>query len=381
MIRVLEFADVINRFDFIDTLVHYADASEFEMSVCVRSEQHNISAPEYDSNTKYRLLSGNSRRDALSTAWKLSKILKEWEIDVLHAHHFEQMIVGWMATRLNPKTRLVVGRHYSDSIYRNVNKFKRNGLLKLEKWINNAAARIIVPSDMIANILTERQGVDPEKVDVVYYGFVPQKYTAVGESDITAKRTELGMEGRYVVANFSRLHEEKGHRYLIEAVSIAKSKLPDLLVLIVGEGPERTKIESQIERLGLGDTVKLLGWRTDAMAIMSSVDAVVQSTLQEAFSQVMCEAMWLAKPLLMTDVSGARDIIEDGWNGMIVPMADPKSLGEGMIRLARDPELRSTLGRNGRSRVAEKLTIDKTIKHYEDSFRKAAKKKSRRTGS
>src|SRR5829696_2026482 len=118
MIRVLEFADVINRSDFIDTIVQHADPAEFEMSVCVRTEDHNIARPEFSANTKYKLLPGNSRRDAVQTAWRLSKLLSEWHIDILHAHHFEQAIVGWMATRFHKRTKLVIGRHYSDSMYR-----------------------------------------------------------------------------------------------------------------------------------------------------------------------------------------------------------------------------------------------------------------------
>jgi glycosyltransferase involved in cell wall biosynthesis len=371
MIRVMQFADVINRFDFIDTLVHYADKSEFEMSVCVRTEEHNILAPEYSNGTRYKLLPGNSRRDAVQTAWRLSRLLRDWGVDVLHAHHFEQIVIGWLATRLQSGTKLVVGRHYSDSIYRNPNELKRKGLLALEQRINRDAARIIVPSKMIADILTERQGVDAGKVDVVHYGFVTEKYAAVSEAETAAKRGELGMDGRFVVGNFSRLHEEKGHRYLLEAAAIVRETIPELLVLIVGEGPDREDIERRISELELTETVRLLGWRKDAMAIMSAVDSVAQSTLQEAFSQVMCEALWLGRPLLMTDVSGVRDIIEDGVNGIVVPTADPSTLADGITRLGRDPEFRKRLGEKGRDFVNQNLTIDKMMPHYEKSFRRA----------
>src|SRR5690606_2316902 len=106
MIRVLQFADIINRHDFIDTIVEYADRERFEVSVCVRSEQHNIARPDFGPDVRYHYLPGNSRRDAVQTAWKLSQLLKEWKIDILHAHHFEQAIVGWLATRFNRSTKL-----------------------------------------------------------------------------------------------------------------------------------------------------------------------------------------------------------------------------------------------------------------------------------
>ncbi|MCV5959949.1 glycosyltransferase, partial [Escherichia coli] len=85
--------------------------------------------------------------------------------------------------------------------------------------------------------------------------------------------------------------------------------MPEILALLVGEGPERQNLERQIKELALEGNVILAGWRRDALTIMAAADAVVQSTLQEAFSQVMCEAMWMGKPLVMTDVSGAADVI------------------------------------------------------------------------
>jgi glycosyltransferase involved in cell wall biosynthesis len=371
MIRVLEFADVINKADFIDTIVQHADPAAFEMSVCVRTEEHNIARPNFPSGTKYRLLPGNTRRDAVQTAWRLARLLKEWKIDILHAHHFEQAMVAWIATRIYRKTKLVIGRHYSDSIYRQPSGLKRRSLLIVEQIVNRAATRLIVPSRMIFEILTERQGIDAGKIDLVLYGFDPGKYAAVSDSAVAAARREFGMDGRFVVGNFSRLHEEKGQRYLIEAAALAQENIPDLLVLIVGEGAERASLEKQIGRLGLGDSVKLLGWRKDAMAIMSAADIVVQSTLQEAFSQVMCEALWLEKPLVITEVSGAEDIIEDGANGVIVPKANAASLSSAIEKLAADENERRRLAANGRRFIEENLTIEKMIGKFEASFRKA----------
>ncbi len=370
MIRILEFADVINRSDFIDTIVQFADPAEFEVSVCVRSEEHNIAKPEFSPKTKYKFLAGNSRRDAVRTAWKLSRLLKEWKIDILHAHHFEQAVVGWMATRFCRSSKLVIGRHYSDSIYRQQSKYKKKGLLAVEQIINKAAKRIIVPSVYILNILKDQQGVDPKKVDVVLYGFDPKKYSSISDQNVKLVQEGLGMEDRIVFGNFSRLHEEKGHRYLVEAAKGVVAEIPNALVLIVGEGNERAALEKQIETNDLCNTVKLLGWRKDAMEIMSACDVVVQSTLQEAFSQVMCEALWLQKPLIISDVSGAVDIINEA-TGVMVPKGDAHALSSAMIELAKDTEKRREIGENGSNFVNRELSIDKMIKEYEDSFRKA----------
>ena len=247
---------------------------------------------------------------------------------------------------------------------------KRRSLLAVEQIINRSARRIIVPSKFIFDILTERQKVNADKIDVVLYGFDPEKYSSVKEAETARVRSELGLDGRVVFGNFSRLHEEKGHRYLIEAARSVVRDIPEAVVLIVGEGQERAALEDQIAANGLEANVKLLGWRRDAMAIMSAVDVVVQSTLQEAFSQVMCEALWLGKPLIIPEVSGAVDIIDKD-KGRLIKKADASALADAMIDLARNRLERARLGENGRAFVSRELTIDKMIGHYESSFRKA----------
>jgi glycosyltransferase involved in cell wall biosynthesis len=371
MIRVLEFADIVNRYDFIDNIVRYADRRRFELTVCVRSEDSNIARPEYGQDVKYFYLPGNSRRDAPMTAYKLAQILRQNAIDILHTHHYEQAIVGWMATRLCRRTKLVIGRHYSDAIYRNPNPIKRKALLAIEQRINRDAARIIVPSQMILEILTRRQSIPAEKIDLVHYGFEPKKYNLPSEDEIDSVRQQLGTAGVFSIANFSRYHEEKGHVYLIRAAAKIREKTNAFKIFLIGEGAERFRLEEEIKRLGLEDNVVLTGWRRDAMAIMAAVDAIAQSTLQEAFSQVMCEAMWMRKPLIMTDVSGAADVIEDGFNGLIVPKADSDALADAIIRLMQNADLRLRLGKNGFDTIQNRLSIDRQIALYEDSFEKA----------
>ena len=369
MIKILEFADVINKADFIDTIVQNIDRERFEVSVCVRSEDHNIARPEFPADVKYRFLPGNSRKDAIQTAWKLSRLLKEWKIDVIHAHHFEPGFVAYLATRFYPKTKLVIGRHYSDTIYRQPSAMKQKALLAMERLKNKAARRIIVPSKFIFDILIE-QGVPAEKVDVVLYGYDPEKYAVVSDDTVNAVRNEFGLDGKTTFANFGRLHEEKGQRYLISAFAKLVEKRPESFLLIVGEGTQRAALQRQIDDLGLTENVKIAGWRTDAMVIMAAIDVVVQSTLQEAFSQVMCEALWMKRPLVITDVSGAVDII-DGTNGIMVPRGNVEELFEAMELLSGDRELRATLGRNGNEFVERELAIDKIITQYEASFERA----------
>jgi glycosyltransferase involved in cell wall biosynthesis len=365
MIRVLQFADIINRYDFIDNIVRGVDRRRFAVGICVRSPAHNIEAPVFDASVPFWTLNGVSRRQGLRAAFQLAGILRRWKTDILHTHHYDQALIGWIASRLYPKARLVIGRHYSDSIYRGTSGPKRRLLLALEQVANRAAARIVVPSTMIREILVQRQGIDPSKVDLVTYGFAPEKYELPDPEAIHRVRRELGLEGRFVLGNFARLHEEKGHRYLLQAMADLRPKLPQLTLLISGDGPERKALERQINDLDLGGVVRLLGWRRDAMRLMAAVDAVVQPTLQEAFSQVMVEALWMGKPLIITDVGGATDIICDSTNGLLVPKGDAPALAGAIDRVVGSAPLRERLITNGKRYVQARLTVSEMSSKFE----------------
>src|SRR5690606_2967699 len=100
MIRVLQFADFVNRYDFIDSIVRWADPSRFEIGVCVRTRHSNIEPPNYSSRIPFWILEGLSRKDIPRTAYRLARLLREWQADILHAHHYDQALIGLLATRM-----------------------------------------------------------------------------------------------------------------------------------------------------------------------------------------------------------------------------------------------------------------------------------------
>lgn len=104
MIRVLQFADVTNRYDFIDNIVQRADRDQFEIGVCVRSSASHIEAPVYADDTPRWVLNGTSRRQIPRAAYQLAHLLRRWRADILHTHLYDEAVIGWLATRIYPKT-------------------------------------------------------------------------------------------------------------------------------------------------------------------------------------------------------------------------------------------------------------------------------------
>ena len=364
-IKVLHFTDIVNRFDFIDNVIRYVDKDKFEVGLCLTNPNSNIQSASYPDDFPLWVIESKGRRSFPRVVRELARVLRTWGADIIHTHHYDPAVIGFLATRLYPQTKLVVGRHYSDAIYRIPSKVKRHVYLMVENAVNSAAARIIVPSKYIREILVDWQGINADKVDIIHYGFDPEKYSLPSEDEINTLRNEMGLEGKFVIGTFARLDRGKGHRFLLEAVSQLSVELPHLVWLIVGDGPERRDLERRVAEKGLEGRAVFLGWRRDAIKLMAAIDVVVQPTLHEAFSQVMIEALWMKRPLIITEVGGAVDIIRDGENGILVPKEDPKALASAISRLACDQGLRERLGGNGHAFVNESLTASKVVRCYE----------------
>ena len=115
----------------------------------------------------------------------------------------------------------MLGRHYSDTLYRLPSGLKSRIYVALEQIANHRASRIVVPSTFVRDLLVQRQRIGSEQIDVIHYGFQPKKYL-VDSGDIAELRQDLGLTGAYTLATFGHLHPEKGHRFLLRAPRYAR---------------------------------------------------------------------------------------------------------------------------------------------------------------
>jgi glycosyltransferase involved in cell wall biosynthesis len=178
-------------------------------------------------------------------------------------------------------------------------------------------------------------------------------------------RADLGIADSFAVATVGRIVPKKGHRYMVQALQALGDELPDLVWLVLGDGPDRARLQESVRASAIEDRVRFLGWRTDAVKVVGAVDAVVQPTLQEGYSQVMVEALWMGTPLVMTEVSGATDLIRSGETGLLVRRADPSALAAAIRALHDDQALRTRVASNARADVASKLTLERVIPRFE----------------
>ena len=151
---------------------------------------------------------------------------------------------------------------------------------------------------------------------------------------------------------------------LIYSMCIITKKEPDAQLILVGDGPERHRIERLIDKLDLRRNILVTGYRSDVAAMMNCADALVLCSETENAPLTILEGMSCGLPIIATNVGGIPEQVQDGKNGFIVPVKHPEEIAETALKLNADENLLAVMGANARKTVLERYTKDKVIKEY-----------------
>lgn len=178
----------------------------------------------------------------------------------------------------------------------------------------------------------------------------------------------------FTIITVAALEEKKGHRYLLEACKLALQSGVEIQCEFIGDGPERTYLESQIIKLGLQDYVTLWGSqaRTEVIKLLQRADLMVLPSIclasgkQEGIPVALMEALAIGLPVIATDISGISELVEHGKSGLLVPERDAVALADAIIHLIQNPDLSSELGENGRRKILVDFNLEKNSKRLHE---------------
>jgi glycosyltransferase involved in cell wall biosynthesis len=139
---------------------------------------------------------------------------------------------------------------------------------------------------------------------------------------------------------------------------------------LVGTGEYRDQLEEVTRRFGLQDHVRFLGWRNDVLAIMAAADIIVHPSREDALSQALIESLMLGCPIIATDISGVRDILDDGRFGVIVPPADSEALRGALERVILHLDDARERARRGRKHIIEYMDARAVANAYTECYKK-----------
>jgi glycosyltransferase involved in cell wall biosynthesis len=302
---------------------------------------------------------------------RLAQEVRTHNIQVLHAHQYTPFFYAALAKLWGARSvRLMFtehGRHYPDE----VSRLRRFGNSWLLSFIPD---RINACCEFSAAALRSRDGFGRRAVDVVYNGIDPDEFTPTG--DRRQLRSQLGLDpARRYIVNVARFHPVKDHETLVKAFRAVAERLADVDLLLVGDGPRRPQIEALVAEYQLAGRVRFLGVRADVSAILQASDAFVLSSVSEAASLTLLEAMASECPVVATDVGGNSELVRPNLDGLLTPRADAAGMADALLELLTDPSRADALARSARERVCSRFqqrqTVDRFARLYVELSRSA----------
>ena len=304
----------------------------------------------------YHFLKGNM----LQKLWQLDRLLRELRPDVIHTHSYlPRLFTGvWRLFFSRKKVRYVSSIHSPYPYLFDCNLrscFKRLS----EGWFLRQYNDVIIcVSKQVAQAVVNIYCIHEDQVWCIPNGVI------VPEAADPQCQTH-GANDTVIVITVGRLSYEKNYRALLDCWRNVLRIYTDAVLWFVGDGEERDLLQEHTRRLGLENKVKFWGWQEPSTVfdLLSQANVFVLSSRYEGFPMVILEAAGMGLPVVSTDVSGVRDIVEDECSGYVV--ADMQEMEHALARLIVSRQLRQKMGSRGRQRVLEQYTVGRYVTQVE----------------
>jgi len=289
--------------------------------------------------------------------WKIipfQKILRNHQIQVIVCCQNPDIKIGALAARLAGVPAI----------------FARQGLARMKNTMEHRFIFSKYLDGIITNTLSIKKLYEgygcfpPNFIHVVYDG--PEIINPPKKKDL---HRELGLtENRKIIITAGRLEQQKRFDLLVDVAKLAKDKLYNWSIIVVGEGKLEYELKSKAALLQVSDIIRFIGFRTDVLDLYYSSDLFIMSSDSEGMSNSLREAMTLGLPCISTDVYGVDELFEDGRNGISVPKGDANALFQAIVDLFSDSEKSKELGENARKRISSTFNTNLMIKQVEEIF-------------
>lgn len=299
---------------------------------------------------------------------KLIRMLRKEKIDLVHTHLAGADIVGALGAGVSG-VPVISTRHNT------YERWQGSFLLSfLYSKILASAAMIVAVSEAVKSYLVDWGRIPAERILVIPNGIDPGEFHPGGDGLVQKKALGFARNSR-VVGTVGRLDALKGGEYFLRAARHISDSRPGTSFLIVGDGPERRKLQRKAKQLGLGERVIFTGWREDIPELLAAMDIFVLPSRREGLGLAALEAMGCARPVVASRVDGLRELVTEGENGLLVRPGDVAELTDAILLLLRDKELARKMGARGCERVKERYDLADCARRVGKLYRDLAREK------
>jgi len=274
------------------------------------------------------------------------RTIKDGHYDIVHTHTAKAGFLGRLAAHL-AHTPYVIHHLHGTTFPPTMSWPTCRFYISLERLAARWCDKIVpVGEDLLDTYLAHHIG-KPDQYQVIHHPANLDQFLRareLNEGKLREVRKSLGVDpDDVVIGKVARLEKRKGFDYYIEAAKALVPKHPNVKFLIVGEGDQRGDLQNQVDRAQLNGQVIFTGYRNDIAEVMATFDIFAFTSLWEGLPKVMIQSAALGKPIVTFAVEGAREMVDDGETGYIVPSRDVGALAQRLEKLSSDRLLRERM--------------------------------------
>jgi len=304
------------------------------------------------------------KKDWLYALWRIFRHLKQAKPDIVHCHLQQANIIGLTAAKIAGVKKRIYTRHHSDYHHR----YYPKGVW-LDRYCNTLATHIIAPSEVVKEVLCEREQVPARKVSVIPHGFDMDYFRQTDKISVDALREKYQLNDHWpVIGVISRFTELKGIQYIIPAFQKILQSYPGaLLMLLNARGDYEAQIHRQLNLLP-PESYRTIPFEQDLSAAYRLFDVFVQVSTErmiESFGQTYVEALAAGTPAVFTLAGIAGEFIVHEQNALVVPFRDTDAIYHAVTRIINDESLRNRLKEEGWHAVSERFSFKKMADELE----------------
>lgn len=324
-----------------------------------QAERYGFSPiPEFRFNKFYS-------RGALAQAKRFARFLKERDIAILHTHDFYTNVFGMFAAALAGVPVRIASR-------RETTGWRTPAQKRVERIAYRFSHRVVANSEAVRRMLVA-EGVPPNKTITIYNGIDIARVTPAEESPREAALDFLGLPReeslRFVTIVANMRHEVKDHRTFLLAARRVRALRPEARFVVAGEGELAPSLKAMARGLGLERDVFFVGRRDEVAELLAASSVCVLSSKAEGFSNSILEYMAAARPVVVTDVGGAREAVIEGETGYIVAPGDDEAMAGKIVALLASPAQAKLFGERGRETVIRRFSAESQLARVETMYK------------
>ncbi|MCP4992044.1 MAG: glycosyltransferase [Colwellia sp.] len=350
----------------IKNLIDGAAANEFENSIfCIESPIGPFGKMLMDKG-----ISIHSEARQQGFDFQLVKSIRKYidhnKIDILHCHQYTPWVYGTMAAMFT-KTKIVFtehGRFYPDS-----STWKRK---LVNPMLNLFTDSVVAISEATKQALVDYENIPKESIDVIYNGIAELK---VDNDKVEQLKLSLNLdEKKFILGTIARFDPIKNHKMMLRAFAGVCVQHANAILVIVGDGDERTNLTALVDELGIKDKVIFTGYNPNPQHFLAIMDIYLLSSFSEGTSMTLLEAMSLGKPCVVTDAGGNAEIIQHQVNGLVTENDDMEQFSSGCTQLLTDYEQRQQCGIESRIIFEKLFAVEQMLSQYQAVYLKLIKR-------